>query len=61
MIVLEKLKISDEGIRKRDEIVTENFFKRYSSLWCSWEGYNKDFNKLVELHSFLHQSCAKLI
>ena len=34
---LGKLKISDEGIRKRDEIVTENFFfKRYSSLWCSW-------------------------
>ena len=24
-------------------------------------GYNKDFNKLVELHSMLHQSCAKYI
>ena len=21
----------------------------------------KDFNKLIELHSFLHQSCAKLL
>ena len=24
-------------------------------------GYNKNIDKLVELHSFLHQSCAKLI
>ena len=24
-------------------------------------GYNKDFDKLVELHSFLHRSCAKLL
>ena len=59
---LGKLKISDEGIRKRDEIVTENFFSKGIPL-CGvlGGGYNKDFNKLVELHSFLHQSCAKLI
>ena len=32
---LGKLKISDEGIKERDELVTENFFsKGYSSLWC---------------------------
>ena len=24
-------------------------------------GYNKDFNKLVELHSMLHKSCAEII
>ena len=24
-------------------------------------GYNKDTKKLVELHSYLHQSCAKLV
>ena len=31
---LGKLKISDDGIKKRDEIVTENFFfKKNSSLW----------------------------
>ena len=59
---LGKLKISDEGIRARDEIVTENFFSKGIPL-CGvlGGGYNKDFNKLVELHSILHQSCAKLI
>jgi acetoin utilization deacetylase AcuC-like enzyme len=59
---LGKLKISDEGIRERDELVTENFFSKGIPL-CGvlGGGYNKDFNKLVELHSFLHQSCAKLI
>ena len=59
---LGKLKISDEGIRERDEIVTENFFSKGIPL-CGvlGGGYNKDFNKLVELHSYLHQSCARLI
>ena len=59
---LGKLKISDEGIRTRDEIVTENFFSKGIPL-CGvlGGGYNKDFDKLVELHSILHQSCAKLI
>ena len=59
---LGKLKISDEGIRERDEIVTENFFSKGVPL-CGVLGgvYNKDFDKLVELHSFLHQSCAKLL
>ncbi len=59
---LGKLKISDEGVKDRDEIVTENFFSKNIPL-CGvlGGGYNKDFNKLVELHSFLHQSCAKLI
>ena len=59
---LGKLKVSDEGIRERDEIVTENFFSKGIPL-CGvlGGGYNKDSNKLVELHSFLHQSCAKLL
>ena len=59
---LGKLKISDEGIRERDELITQNFFTKGIPL-CGvlGGGYNKDFNKLVELHSFLHQSCAKLI
>ena len=59
---LGKLKISDEGIKKRDEIVTENFFSKGIPL-CGvlGGGYNKDFEKLVELHSILHQSCAKLL
>ena len=59
---LGKLKISDEGINQRDELVTENFFSKGIPL-CGvlGGGYNKDFDKLVELHSFLHQSCAKLL
>ena len=59
---LGKLKVSDEGIQKRDEIITENFFSKGIPL-CGvlGGGYNKDFKKLVELHSILHQSCAKLI
>ena len=59
---LGKLKISDNGIRERDEIVTENFFSKGVPL-CGvlGGGYNKDFDKLVELHSILHQSCAKLL
>jgi len=59
---LGKLKISDEGVKKRDEIVTENFFSKGIPL-CGvlGGGYNKDAKKLVELHSYLHQSCAKLV
>ena len=59
---LGKLKISDDGIKERDEVVTQNFFSKGIPL-CGvlGGGYNKDFNKLVELHSFLHQSCAKLL
>tara|TARA_B100000963_G_scaffold269955_1_gene238108 strand:- start:811 stop:1716 length:906 start_codon:yes stop_codon:yes gene_type:complete len=59
---LGKLKISDEGIKSRDKIVIENFFTKNIPL-CGvlGGGYNKDFNKLVELHSYLHRSCAELI
>ena len=59
---LGKLKISDEGIKFRDELVIENFFsKRIPFCGVLGGGYNKDFSKLVELHSILHQSCAKYI
>ena len=59
---LGKLKISDDGIKQRDEIVTQNFFSKKVPL-CGVlvGGYNHDPKKLVELHSFLHSSCAKLI
>ncbi len=59
---LGKLKISDDGIRMRDELVVENFFsKKIPICGVLGGGYNKDFTKLVELHSMLHQSCAKYI
>ncbi len=59
---LGKLKITDDGIKERDEVITQNFFSRGIPL-CGvlGGGYNKDFDKLVELHSFLHRSCAKLL
>ena len=59
---LGKLKISDDGIKQRDEMVTQNFFSKKVPL-CGvlGGGYNNDPKKLVELHSFLHSSCAKLI
>ena len=59
---LGKLKITDEGINKRDQIVIENFYKKNIPL-CGvlGGGYNKSFDKLVELHSMLHKNCAKII
>ena len=59
---LGKLKISDEGISKRDEIVIDNFFSNKVPI-CGvlGGGYNKDFKKLIELHSSLHKTCAKFL
>tara|TARA_A100000164_G_scaffold161480_1_gene143188 strand:- start:418 stop:1311 length:894 start_codon:yes stop_codon:yes gene_type:complete len=59
---LGKLNITDDGVKERDELITQNFYSKCIPL-CGvlGGGYNKDFNKLVELHSFLHQSCAKLL
>ena len=59
---LGKLKISDEGIEKRDNIVIENYFNKKIPL-CGvlGGGYNRNFDKLVELHAKLHKSCANFI
>ena len=59
---LGKLNITDDGIKERDELITQNFYSKGIPL-CGvlGGGYNKDFDKLVELHSFLHRSCAKLL
>ena len=56
---LGKLKITDEGVNKRDQIVIENFYSRNTPL-CGvlGGGYNKSFEKLIELHSMLHKNCA---
>ena len=59
---LGKLKITDEGIKFRDQIVIDNFFsKRIPICGVLGGGYNKNFDKLVELHSILHKTCAKYI
>ena len=59
---LGKLKISDNGIFERDELVIDNFFSNKIPI-CGvlGGGYNEDFNKLVELHSSLHKTCAKIL
>ena len=59
---LGKLKLSDDGIKKREEIVIGNFFSSKIPI-CGvlGGGYNKNFDKLVELHSILHETCAKYI
>ena len=59
---LGKLKITDDGIKLRDQIVIDNFFsKRIPICGVLGGGYNKNFDKLVELHSSLHKTCAKYI
>ncbi len=59
---LGKLKITDKGVNKRDQIVIENFRKKNIPL-CGvlGGGYNKNFDKLIELHSMLHKNCAEII
>ncbi len=59
---LGKLKITDEGVNKRDQMVIENFYSKGIPL-CGvlGGGYNKNFNKLIELHSMLHKNCAEVI
>ena len=59
---LGKLKISDDGINKRDKIVIENFYSKKIPL-CGvlGGGYNKNFEKLIELHSMLHKNCSEII
>ncbi len=59
---LGKLKISDNGIFERDQLVIDNFFSNKIPI-CGvlGGGYNEDFNKLVELHSSLHITCAKFL
>ncbi|MDB3932189.1 histone deacetylase [Candidatus Pelagibacter sp.] len=59
---LGKLKLTDDGIKKREEIVIENFFsKKIPICGVLGGGYNKNFDKLVELHSILHETCARYI
>ncbi len=59
---LGKLKLTDEGIDKRDKIIIENFFNKKIPL-CGvlGGGYNKDFQKLIELHASLHKNCADIL
>ena len=59
---LGNMKISDGGIKSRDELVVSNFFDKKKSL-CGviGGGYNKDPKKLIELHAILHKTCASFL
>ena len=59
---LGKLNITETGIRKREELVINNFFKRNIPL-CGvlGGGYNNNFEQLVNLHSILHETCKKIL
>ena len=56
---LGKLKITDQGVNRRDQMVIENFYSKNIPL-CGvlGGGYNKCFDKLIELHALLHKNCA---
>ena len=56
---LGKLKVSEEGIKQRDEIIINNFFKKKIPI-CGvlGGGYNKDFETLIRLHAILHKTCS---
>jgi len=57
-----KFKISTEGIKRREELVIHNFYKKRIPL-CGvlGGGYNKDFKQLIFLHSLLHRTCHNLL
>ena len=57
-----KLKISENGIKRRDEIIINNFFEKNVPI-CGvlGGGYNKDFETLVRLHAILHKTCASVV
>ena len=59
---LGKLNISEEGIRKRESLVINNFFKKKIPL-CGvlGGGYNQNFEQLVNLHSILHETCHSVL
>ena len=59
---LGKLNITETGIRKREELVINNFFKKNIPL-CGvlGGGYNHNFEQLINLHSILHETCKKIL
>ena len=59
---LGKLNITETGIRKREELVINNFYKKNIPL-CGvlGGGYNHNFEQLVNLHSILHETCKKIL
>jgi len=59
---LGKLNITETGIKKREELVINNFFKKNIPL-CGvlGGGYNHNFEQLINLHSILHETCKEVL
>jgi len=59
---LGKLNITETGIKKREELVINNFFKKNIPL-CGvlGGGYNHNFEQLINLYSILHETCKKVL
>ena len=58
---LGKLDISEMGIRKREKLVINHFYKKNIPLCGVLGGYNNDFEQLVNLHSILHETCNDVL
>ena len=56
------MKISEDGIKRRDEMIINNFFEKNVPI-CGvlGGGYNEDFETLVRLHAILHKTCASVV
>ena len=59
---LGKLDVSEMGIRKREKLVINHFYKKAIPL-CGvlGGGYNDNFEQLVNLHSILHETCNDVL
>ena len=53
---------SELNHEKRDQLVIRSFYQKKTPI-CGvlGGGYNKDFDKLIELHSSLHKNCKKIL
>ncbi len=59
---LGKIRMTEDGIKKRENFVIKNFFKRNTPL-CGvlGGGYNQNFEQLIKLHSILHETCNDIL
>ena len=53
--------VNEELLKFTDEAIENYFIKKVPLCGVLGGGYNKDFDKLIELHSKLHKSCASFI
>ena len=54
-------KKATNSLASEAQTIQNKFSKKIPFCGVLGGGYNKNFSKLVELHSILHQTCAKFI